>query len=214
MNEKHLCEIYGDDISDAQIWFLLGEGDIRALKTLFLRYNDYLYQYALKLSGQRALAEDCVHDLFFRIWNRRDNLSEVFSVKSYLWISLRRDVLRAMNSGKKEILIDDMGKFSPHITFSPEEIIIFSERKSATSMALAKALNQLPNRQKEAIFLKYFHGMGYDEMEQIMSVNYQTARNYISGGVQALKKNLTEQPETLSPYVAVISLLLFIIQTF
>lgn len=211
MNEKNIREMYGDDISDAHIWSLLGEGDIKALKTLFIRHYDNLYQYGLKLSGKRTLAEDCVHDLFFRIWNQRESLSEVLSVKSYLWISLRRDVLRAINSGKREILTSDMSKFSPHIKFSPEDVMIHAERKSASNIALAKALNQLPDRQREAIFLKYFHGMGYDEMEQIMSINYQTARNYVYDGVQTLKNYLHEESEQSFSYIAVISLIFYFI---
>lgn len=205
MNEKRIPEVYEDDISDARIWSMLGDGDIRALKTLFLRYKDYLYQYSLKLSGQHALAEDCVHELFFRIWNRKENLSEVTSVKSYLWISIRHDVFRAIKSGKKEILTDNMSIFLPGFHFSPEEVIIHSELKSASRTRLVKALNQLPARQREAIFLKYFHGMGYDEMEQIMSVSYQTARNYISDGVRTLKIYMDEKTESLSPYTIMIS---------
>lgn len=212
MNEKNIREMYGDDISDAHIWSLLGEGDVKALKTLFLRHNDNLFQYGLKLSGKRTLAEDCVHDLFFRIWNQNENLSEVLSVKSYLWISLRRDIFRAIKSNKREVLTSDMSKFSPHIRFSPEDVIIHSERKSASNVALVKALNQLPDRQREAIYLKYFHGMGYDEMEQIMSVNYQTARNYVYDGVQALKSCLHEQSEQSLSYIAVISLIYYFIQ--
>ncbi|MEX0647878.1 MAG: RNA polymerase sigma factor [Balneolaceae bacterium] len=205
MNENRIPEVYDNNISDARIWSMLGNGDIRALKTLFHRHKDYLYQYSLKLSGQHALAEDCVHELFFRIWDGKENLSEVTSVKSYLWISIRRDVIRAVNSGKKEILTDNISTLIPGFHFSPEEIIIHSERKSASRTRLVKALNQLPARQREAIFLKYFHGMSYDEMEQIMSVNYQTARNYISDGVRTLKMYMDEQADSLSPYTVMIS---------
>lgn len=201
MREKHVCKTYGDEVSDVMVWASLQEGDICALKTLFLRYYDYLFQYGVKLSRNTVLAEDCVHDLFLKIWDRRKHLGEVRSVKSYLWISLRRDVLRAMRGNKYEILTDDIAEYSPNIRFTPEEFIIHSEKKREYGRTLAKALNQLPPRQKEAIFLKFFNGMGYDEMEQIMSINYQTARNYVSDGVQTLKSYFNQQTETATPYV-------------
>lgn len=201
MGKSYICKAYENDVSDSMIWEWLGEGDVRALKTLFLRYHDYLYHYASKLSGNHLLAEDCVHDLYFRLWNRKENLGIVHSVKSYLWVSLRRDVVRAKNGNLKEILTDDITKYSPQIYFTPEEFEFSPERKSDSSAALTQALNQLPSRQKEAIFLKYFNGMGYDEIEMIMDINYQTARNYVSDGVQNLKVVLKEKPEERIQYM-------------
>jgi RNA polymerase sigma factor (sigma-70 family) len=79
--------------------------------------------------------------------------------------------------------------------------VINSKRKSASSKALINALNRLPSRQKEAILLKYFNGMGYDEIEMIMNINYQTARNYVSSGVQNLKIVLKEKSESPISYI-------------
>src|SRR5699024_4881895 len=129
------------------------EGNIRALKTLFLRHHIHLYNYAVKLSGDRFLADDCVHDLFFRIWERREYVGKVQSVKAYLWISLRRDLLKAMNGNGLEVLTDNILEYAnpaqqvgSGIQFSPEEFIIRSEKKSEYTIALAKALNHLPSR--------------------------------------------------------------------
>lgn len=201
MGKSYICEAYEDEVSDRLVWEWLGEGDVRALKTLFLRYHDYLYYYASKLGGNPLLAEDCVHDLFFRLWNRREHLGVVQSVKSYLWVSLRRDVLRAKNGHLKEVLTEDMVRYSSQLRFSPEEFIIHMEQKKDSEAALTKALNQLPARQREAIFLKYFNGMGYDEIEMIMGINYQTARNYVSDGVQNLKVFFKEKSESPVPYL-------------
>ncbi len=208
MKKRYIDEVYKDEVSDAEVWEKLRAGDIRALKTLFLRHHIHLYNYAVKLSGDCHLADDCVHDLFFRIWERRAYVGKVQSVKAYLWVSLRRNLLKAMNGNGQEVLTDNILEYAhmaqqveSGIQFSPEEFIIRSEKKSEYTIALAKALNHLPSRQREAIYLKYFNGMGYDEMEEIMSVSYQTARNYVYDGIQSLKKHFQDESEKLIPYV-------------
>lgn len=188
MKKRHYCEIYNDGLADKIVWQELRDDNIKALKTLFLRHHNHLYNYGVKLSRDRFLVEDCIHNLFFRIWERRQYLSSVKSVRSYLWVSFRRDLIRLMGSKDYEVLTDSITDYSPGIRFNSEELIIQREREIECGIALEKALNQLPDRQKEAIFLKFFNGMGYDEIQQIMSINYQTARNYVSGGVEALKK--------------------------
>lgn len=201
MGKSYDCEVYENNVPDSTVWKWLSAGDVRALKTLYLRYHKYLYYYASKLSGNQMLAEDCVQDLFFRLWNQKENLGTVHSVKSYLWVSLRRDIVRAKNDHLNEILTDDIAKFSPQIYFTQNDFVINSKRKSASSKTLTNALNQLPSRQKEAILLKYFNGMGYDEIEMIMNINYQTARNYVSSGVQNLKIVLKGKSESSISYI-------------
>ncbi len=197
MQKRYYCEKYDEGFSDERVWQELRKDNVKALKTLFLRHHNHLYNYGIKLSRDRFLVEDCIHNLFFKIWDRRQHLNEVQSVKSYLWISFRRDLIRLLNSNKREMLTDTIQDYSPSIRFNSEELFIQRERKIECGAALEKALNQLPDRQKEAVFLKFFNGMGYDEIQQIMSINYQTARNYVYGGVEALKMYFDENEKEL-----------------
>jgi RNA polymerase sigma factor (sigma-70 family) len=73
---------------------------------------------------------------------------------------------------------------------SPEEIIIQGEACEQRQQALKQALQSLPARQKEVLFLRYYNGMSYDEIEQILSINYQSIRNHIYRATQRLRKIL------------------------
>ncbi len=180
------------EMSDSELWQTLKEGDRQSLKVLFERYYDDLFGYAYKVSGDTYLSKDCVQELFYRIWDRKDHLSDVTSVKAYLWVSLRRDIFKAINDNK-EINKDDFISHSKLLAFTHEDFIIHEEKQREQKKALVKALNKLPERHKEAIYLKYFNGMGYNEIEKIMSVSYQTARNYVYHGVKALKKEFEDK---------------------
>lgn len=182
-----------DSLSDSEIWQSLKEGNREALKTLFERYYNDLYSYAFKVSRDTHLSKDCVQELFYRIWDRKKHLADISSIKAYLWVSLRRDIFKAINRDEKEINGEDFISYSELLSFTHEDFIIQQEKKKEQKDALLRALNNLPDRHREAIFLKYFNGMSYSEIQQVMSVNYQTARNYIYHGVKALKKEFEDK---------------------
>lgn len=176
-----------EDWSCQKVWERLQEGDLQALRSLFLRHHDHLFDYGMQITSDRFLVQDCIHNLFYRIWDSRESLGEVTSVRSYLWISFRRELFRSANSNEPEFLTNTIQSYTPEIGLETEEVTTVEERRGEWNSSLEAAMNNLTNRQRQAIYLKYFNGMGYDEIQQIMSINYQTARNYICSGIKALK---------------------------
>jgi RNA polymerase sigma factor (sigma-70 family) len=55
------------------------------------------------------------------------------------------------------------------------------------------ALQQLPSRQKEIIYLKIYQNLGYEEISEIMGINYQVSRNLFSQSIKSLRKILQHQ---------------------
>ncbi len=182
-----------DHITDVKLWNLLKSGDRQALKILFERYYTALYHYAYKVSGDKSLAEDCIQELFYTVWDRRQHLADISSVKAYLWVSLRRDIFKAIKKERKAVKGEDLFLQYEMLAFTKEEVLIHQERKKEQKKALLQALNTLPDRHKEAVILKFFNGMGYNEIQKIMAVSYQTARNYVYHGVKSLKNELEDR---------------------
>jgi len=73
---------------------LVREGDESGLEILYKLHYQVLYRYAAKLNKERELAQDCVEEMFFQFWNRREKLKEVQSVRFYLMKWLKREVIR------------------------------------------------------------------------------------------------------------------------
>src|SRR5699024_10649861 len=136
------------------------------------------------------LTKDCIQELFRIIWERRDQLDHIDSPKVYLHVSLRRKILKR----KKELqkTDGDLSKIdkSNFTHFAREEIIIRDEIKFRQKKKLRQALNQLSDRQKEVIFLHFYNGMSYGEIEQILSIKRQSVRNHIYRGMEPLRSLL------------------------
>ncbi len=179
-------------IDDHFYWELIRKSDSAALTILFRKYYVLLFDYALKLTRQQDLAEDAVQEIFVVIWQKRFTLSEVQSVKAFLFASVRNYLLNAIKKNRRLVNhSQSMHEQLPDDAFSPEDMLIFRERKSLRKHALERALNEIPPRQREALYLKVYDGLTYKEIAPIMNVTAQVARNYVSEAYRRLSEILS-----------------------
>ncbi len=187
-------EKYYDSLPDQECWALLQDGCEKSLEVLYFRYYDQLYHYAVGFCGKRELAEDHIQSLFLKIWERRNQLGKVKHVKTYLWVSLRRSLMAEQEAASRfsESGVD-LENYDFRIISSAEEIILLKEKEREILNDLYEALHNLNPRQKEILYLKFFEGMSYQEIQDITSLKYQSVRNYIYESVKILKSTLQEK---------------------
>lgn len=175
-------------ISDEELWVKLKGGNKKSLRTLFLRYYDSLFSYGLTVTSKEEVIEDCLQDLFYQLWDQRDNLSHVKKVKGYLWVSFRRRLMKKLKKRNHKnrsavSLTNGMKK-----GISVEKAFITDEQTTYIHKKLAQICAELTQREREVLFLKYYEGMSYSEIEQILDLEYQTVRNYMYRAIERLRK--------------------------
>lgn len=179
------------ETKDHDLWQRIRVGDEQAFTTIFEKYHRTLYNYGSKLSTNSSLVEDAVQDVFIDIWRLRNNLTEnVTSVKFYLYRALRRRIHVALDKfpSMEEISeLDDEDTPANH-THS-EAILIEAESSSARAKRIQELLAQLPERQLEALTLRYFDEFSIDEIAEIMSVNEKSVRNFIYKALTSLRQS-------------------------
>jgi RNA polymerase sigma factor (sigma-70 family) len=75
----------------------------------------------------------------------------------------------------------------PDIGFSPEEIVIKREEYTELQGKIEQLLNELPKRQKEVIYLRYFEDMDHAQIAAVMGINYQSVLNLAQKALQKLR---------------------------
>ncbi|NBC65620.1 MAG: sigma-70 family RNA polymerase sigma factor [Bacteroidetes bacterium] len=171
----------------SDIWDQFVDGDHGSFKKLFHGYYDGLYVYGLKLCNEPNLVKDSIQNLFINIWERRDDLDHVESPNVYLYVSLRRNILRKRKKQVRSREIAEEAKDDFDIHFGVEELIIKNELKQELKVKLHSALEQLSNKQKEVLYLHYYNGMSYGEIEEILSINRQSIRNHMYRAMETLR---------------------------
>ena len=169
-----------------QWWNRALEGDTEAFRAIHQELFKGLYNYALKLLQNSELANDAVQDLFVKVWVRRASIGQVRKIKPYFFTALRRQALNQLRDSQLRAL-QIGGLPRPDIDFSPEEIVVRNEEYVNLQNKIAVLLNELPQRQKEVIYLRYFEEMDYNQIAEVMGIHYQSVLNLTQKALQKLR---------------------------
>ena len=177
-------------MKDQALWQSLKAGNRQALEQIYSRHAAALLKYGYKFSSNTQLVEDCVQDLFLELWRNREGLANTDSIAKYLFVALRRKVIRQVQRIQKQQSVEEPKEYQFEVALSIDEEIISQESDQALHHALKLALENLSSRQKEIIYLKYFNGMDNKSISEILDINYQSVRNLVSRTLKVLKERL------------------------
>jgi RNA polymerase sigma factor (sigma-70 family) len=177
------------------LWDELQQGEAAALSGIFEQYHTSLLKYGMVLTQNKELVKDSIQELFLYLWQQREQLSQIHAISYYLIVSLRRIVIRKLQQERRTgnrlhaIAAGREGLFEKPV----QDAIISDERAARQRQALKQAINALPRRQREAIFLRFYQELDYASIATIMHLNYQGVRNLIYRSVKALRKQLNTE---------------------
>ncbi|WP_236976119.1 RNA polymerase sigma factor [Membranihabitans maritimus] len=173
---------------DIDLWKQLCAGDKNAMKKIYDNYAKVILQYGYKICKDRPVVEDALQEIFIHCWEKRKTLPEVFHIKSYMFTAIRRKIYRKMNYRPewKSLEENDSGFFDPGFNIN-NRFFHNTEGDKKLIDKVRKTITQLSTRQKEIVYLMYFEGMDYEEIEQIMGIKYQSSRNLLSKALKNLR---------------------------
>ncbi len=169
-------------------------GDDKALATLFTLFYAALYHYGMKMFNISDLVKDSIHDVFLRIWERRQTLGEVQNPKAYLIASLRRKLLQ----NKSIYITGEIDEYKTNnivqpFSFDSAEFIEMAEVSQQLRAELSFALNNLPEKQRKVVYLRFYCDLKYREIAEVMEVKEQTVKNLMFRTMQALSDKMDPQ---------------------
>ena len=185
---KH--QIHNENTDDSLLWKAFKSGERSAFETILNQYYPLLLSYGIRFYRDKEFVRDSVHDLFVEIWNRREYLGDVVSVKSYLLQALRKNIIR--ESGRLKWFreaekISDDHDFD--VEFNVETYLISREIENESLQKLQSELDKLTKRQREAIFLRFTQDLSYEEIANIMAINYRSVVNLIHEAIKSIRQN-------------------------
>lgn len=183
-------ELNTENKDDSLLWQAFKRGERDAFETLLNQYYPILLNYGVRFYRDKEFVKDCVHDLFVEIWNRREHLGDVVSVKSYLMQALRKNIIRESSRLKwfrEADNISDVHDFD--VEFNIETYLISREIENESLQKLQLELTKLTKRQREAIFLRFNQDLSYEEIAKIMAINYRSVVNLIHEAIKTVRQN-------------------------
>ena len=178
-----------EKLSDSALWNQLRVGDEEAFSLLFEEYYGLLVNYGKTLMSEGDLVKDCVQDVFVDIWTYRHQLNDAIVVKAYLLSSVRKRIARLHQREHIFSKVKDVDSLDFLFDFSIEDRLIADESQAIKVEQLNRLINNLPARQKEALYLRYHQGLSVEQIAEVLNLNYQSTKNLLHRAILQLRKD-------------------------
>lgn len=159
---------------------------------LYDSYVNLLFNFGCKITSDRELVKDCIHDIFVKMYNKQIDMENVMNIRSYLYVSLKNKLCDELR--KKNHFTDKELEDYQHVSDkNAEDEFIHNEKESFSSQTLTRLMSELSGREREAITLYYLENKKYEDISELMGINYQSLRNLIYRGLTRLRSVAVEK---------------------
>ena len=163
------------------------QGDQNAFMSIYDMYAEMLLNYGLCITSDKELVKDCVQDVFIKLISKSQDL-QVTKVTSYLLISLRNRLLDEFRRKNymTETAVEDI-RISSTTVEDVENSYILDESSLNNVRKVQILMDELTPRQRQVFTLYYIEQRKYEDICDIMQMNYHSVRNLVHRGMLKLR---------------------------
>ena len=168
-----------NSMSDEELMSQVRNGVGEMLGVLFERYQAPLFNFYLKLTGERAASEDLVQEVFFRILKYRQSYRLETPFRAWMYQIARN------------ARVDYLRRRRPETGWEPEMsqaiVPVDTAQQSQENALLHRALMQLPVEKREVLVLSRFQELKYEEIAQLLGCELGTVKTRVHRALQELR---------------------------
>jgi len=174
-----------------QLWEQYRTGDLYALAQIMQVHYADLFHWGLRLCDEREFVKDCIQDVFLSLHRQHKKIGQVANVRSYLLAVLKSRILRELSQKhirNKTHLTDE---YSFSVEFAADLQLIERESEFMNITRLHELLGELPSRQKEIIYLRFYQNLSFEQIAEVMNLGKQSVYNLMQKSLKSLRANWT-----------------------
>lgn len=157
--------------------------DEDAFALLFRQYYVQLCRYAMLFVGEKYASEEIVMNLFTSIWENRDKLNNVKSLRPYLFRSIKNRCLNWFRDRDDNIRLDDT--LLGLLTYENSSLEIDELNKF-----VEEAIMSLPDRCKDVFLMSKQENMKHKEIAKKMNISTKTVESQITKALRRIREYL------------------------
>jgi RNA polymerase sigma-70 factor (ECF subfamily) len=171
------------------IILLLAKRDENAFEQVFKMYYKNLHAYVCTILKEETYAEEIVQQVFFKLWERAENISITGPVAAYLYRAVHNESLNHLKHQKVK------NAHQLHVAYSMKDA---AEAAPKTLQAkelerrIQLALNELPEQCRTIFQMSRFEEMKYREIAEQLRISVKTVENQIGKALKILREQLVE----------------------
>ena len=171
------------------IWEACKAGNKNAYSIIYTSWYPRLLNYGRKFTGDEQLIEDSIQEIFTKFWFQRQKLESVRELKGYLLVSFRNQLLRGIHNARNTRYNgNEFDTENFELGVSVDQVMINADHMYEQKVNLAQALEKLTPHQKEAIFLKFYANLSYEEIALLFGISTKATYKLVARAITELRE--------------------------
>ena len=166
----------------------LSKGNLLAFNTLYKEYSGRLYRFALGYLKSEDEAEEFVQEVFTIIWEKRADLKEELSFKSFLF-TIAFNIIRKHFRTKSYLSEYFKSEINDDLDMQTSQKITYD----SLYQYITELVNQLPERRKEIFIKSRFEGLSIKEIAEELKISHKTVENQLTDALKFIRTNLNRE---------------------
>jgi RNA polymerase sigma-70 factor (ECF subfamily) len=159
-------------------------GKVEKLAVLFERHHTMLFNFFLRLTGNRAASEDLVQEVFIRILKYRAGYQGESRFVVWMFQIARNAHIDFLRKQKGEVPLDEQFAETPGREPRPEE----SYEADQEAALVRRALDRLPPKKREILVLFRFQNLKLREIAELLDVQVGTVKVQVHRALKDLSR--------------------------
>ena len=150
-----------------------------------LPLKNELFRLALRITLNRAEAEDIVQDTLIKVWNRREEWNAIDSIEAFsLTVCRNLSLDRIRKKGNDNDSLEDVKAAEPLASSNPQDRMIQTDKVRL----IRRIVDGLPEKQRSCMQLRDFEGKTYKEIAGVLDISEEQVKVNIFRARQTVKQ--------------------------
>ncbi len=182
------------EINDEQLMLNFQAGDKGALSVIFERYKTSVFNFCLRILGNRPDAEDITGEVFLSLFSKQYSYEQKAKFSTWIYTIARNSCIDRLRKRKFNVSLWFTNKDEEEGFWDVEDKSELQREAMADreqSRMVRKAILGLPLEQKEAIILREYQGLAYEEIAKVLGCSLGKVKVLIFRARESLRTELS-----------------------
>lgn len=178
------------ELSYSEVARMIAGGDEQVFEQAFKSYFKGLYAYALTLLSNEAVAEEMVQQVFYKLWEKKEQMEVHTSLKAYLYRAIHNESLNYLKHHAIK---------NKHQTYAMQQHQNKHEHSAGEKLAgkeleqrIKEALNDLPEQCRTIFQLSRFEELKYREIASQLGLSLKTVESQMGKALKLMRLKLAD----------------------
>lgn len=177
--------------NESELLRQISEGDRKAFRAFYTHYYGYIQRYIALFEPSGGSLDELTQDVFVRVWEKREHLGKVESLKSYLFLITRNVVFNYLRSLRVQQKVRELDGLAEPAGDDPEKDILFRQYYRIAQEAMEK----LPPGRRKVLKMSIDDGMTLDEIARALNISRAGVKKQLYAATAFVRQYLTDHGE-------------------